>query len=688
VSTAFAYSNPLYLYVNAQCNQTWNNTTSLSTLSNLFAVWSNLQNTTTVNTFNYSYNVLTNYTILNVNYSSNSTVFASNTAVSASSVGIYCSNNFPTVSNNAFAFINSNSVRSTFGCNAATFASNQLSNYRLSSVAIDYSTLTNKPLFDNTNNTLSIGLAVIGSAGLTLAGYDLFNGLGMVLGVFRTVVNATTDLINLASCYSKFTNYVECGIATTRYADGVITMKSNTISNLVLTPWNLTTSCNGYFVPSSLTTSNNNVSITNNLNVGGTFSNVENASVGGLTCTGLSMNNPSTTNIVASTLFTPYLNSNNYMLNVFGQNTGVAYNAGFHGLYSHSNSSQSNYAAFGLWGYGIGYQTFKACRNGKFDICTTSPTATLDVNGTANVSSTPTSATHSNCGNLQSSYILSLTHSNTGNMSIGGTLSCANLTDQTRKVSNTSKLNVWRNGGTDYYLIVVSPNDSVGISAGGLRISGSAGGSFRHNLCQIDCTITNRGGVRYLGDAYGAISEAQKWCDIVVYNSNNVQWQYLLATYQLYLGFDLEISQGDVGLGTVLQEPTATPYYSNLVFNPSNTSLGSVLSNLNLRCETTTMTTTISSNMTVNGSFQRVSATISSNLNVGSNLSVSGTIYPTALSMSTNPLYIQIGNAGIIYANVSVHRTNNRWNCYIWVARWCTWIHSERVKLRHWKKWY
>jgi hypothetical protein len=217
------------------------------------------------------------------------------------------------------------------------------------------------------------------------------------------------------------------------------------------------------------------------------------------------------------------------------------------------------------------------------------------------VATTLTSATHSNSGNLQSSYVLSSTHSNTGNMSVGGTLSCGTLTNQTRKIWNAGKLNVWGSGGSNYYLLATSPNDSAGNSAGGLRISGSVGGFFRDNLCQLDCTITNRVGIRYLSDAYGAILEAQKWCDIVVYNSNNVQWQYLLATYQLFSGFDIEVSQGDFGLGIVLQEPTATPFYSNLVFNTSNTSLGSVLSNLNLRCETATMITTISSNMTVNG---------------------------------------------------------------------------------------
>jgi hypothetical protein len=120
-----------------------------------------------------------------------------------------------------------------------------------------------------------------------------------------------------------------------------------------------------------------------------------------------------------------------------------------------------------------------------------------------------------------------------------------------------------------------------------------------------------------------------------------------------FSGFDLDVSCGDVGIGFVLHEPTATPYYTSLVFNTSNTSLGSVLSNLQYKTETATMMTTISSNTTDNGSFQSVSATVSKNLSIGSNLSVSGTIYPTALSMSTNPLYIQNGNAGITYANVS-----------------------------------
>jgi hypothetical protein len=249
--------------------------------------------------------------------------------------------------------------------------------------------------------------------------------------------------------------------------------------------------------------------------------------------------------------------------------------------------------------------------SGLIGINNNNPQYQLDVNGKANVSSTLTSATHSNSGNLRSSYIQSTTHSNSGNMQIGGTLSLNGTpSGMTRKQWNNVRLGNWNITASNYFLLAKSPNKDARNAAGGLRISGTMGGFF--------------------------VAKAQKWCDVTVYNSNNVQYQYLLSVNNQFSGFDLEVSCGDVDIGFVLQEPTATPFYSNLVFNTSNTSLGSVLSNLQYKTETATMMTTISSNTTVNGSFESVSATISSNLSIGSNLSVSGTIYPTASSMSTS----------------------------------------------------
>jgi hypothetical protein len=140
------------------------------------------------------------------------------------------SNLFPSLCNLSNAFMG-DTAKATFGLNTSVFTSNNLSNYRLTATAIDYSTLTNKALFDSTNNALSVVFAVLGSAGLAFGAYKLFNGSGYVNGIFQTVANATTDFIELASGYQKLTNYIEIGVATTRYADGVITLKSNTTTS-------------------------------------------------------------------------------------------------------------------------------------------------------------------------------------------------------------------------------------------------------------------------------------------------------------------------------------------------------------------------------------------------------------------------------------------------------------------------
>jgi hypothetical protein len=116
--------------------------------------------------------------------------------------------------------------------------------------------------------------------------------------------------------------------------------------------------------------------------VGGTFSNVGNASVASLACTSLTMNNPSTVSGLSTLMYNPFLNSNSYQLHNFGVNTGVNYNAAYHGFFNYSNNSPSNYASLGIWGNSIGTQTFNAMANGNFGIKTTTPGATLEVNGT------------------------------------------------------------------------------------------------------------------------------------------------------------------------------------------------------------------------------------------------------------------------------------------------------------------
>jgi hypothetical protein len=375
VSSNFGQSNVVYNSLNALSNFSISN--NAWTLNNLAA--------------------FSNFSTLNNVWTSNNLVALSNFNTSNY---VWSSNIFGkfSPSNAVYLFVNSNTVRSTFASNIGIFTSNNLSNYRLTATAIDYGTLTNKPSFDSTNNALSVGSAVLGSAGLAFGAYNLFNGLEYVNGIFQSVANATTDFINLASGYQKLTNYIEMGVFTTRYANGCIIMKSNTTFNLVLTPWNLTTSCNGYFVLNSMTTSNSSVSITSNLSVGRTLSNTGNASITGTLTAGattilggLSLtNNMTTISGVSSLLYTPSLNLNSYHLLNVGVNTVSNENTSWHAFSYYSNASPSNYGALGMWGQPFGTASFNAMGNGRFGVCTTTPVATLDINGTGNVSETLT----------------------------------------------------------------------------------------------------------------------------------------------------------------------------------------------------------------------------------------------------------------------------------------------------------
>jgi hypothetical protein len=237
VSTAFAYSNPLYLYVNAHCNQTWSNTTSLSTLSNSFAAWSNLQNTTVVNMSNYTYTALTNTVYSNNLYCSNSTVFSSNTSVAALNVEIYCSNNFSNVftSNTVFAFVNSNT-------NRLIFSSNSLSNYRAKSVSVPWTEVSGKPDFSSDgagNDSLGAAGVSIGSSGLLMSGYNLLDKNGKL-------TNALSDAFGKMTIdptgYFKLNDpgsYIDIGDSTTRVSKDRLLFKTGTFSNMILNPANL-----------------------------------------------------------------------------------------------------------------------------------------------------------------------------------------------------------------------------------------------------------------------------------------------------------------------------------------------------------------------------------------------------------------------------------------------------------------
>ena len=68
--------------------------------------------------------------------------------------------------------------------------------------------------------------------------------------------------------------------------------------------------------------------------------------------------------------------------------------------------STSNYMIMGgMYGYNAGSQTFNACGNGNFGVCTTSPAYTLDVNGTAHTSGVLTASSGIAVGGLNGTFL-------------------------------------------------------------------------------------------------------------------------------------------------------------------------------------------------------------------------------------------------------------------------------------------
>jgi hypothetical protein len=224
------------------------------------------------------------------------------------------------------------------------------------------------------------------------------------------------------------------------------------------------------------------------------------------------------------------------------------------------------------------------------------PAYQLDVNGTANVSGTLTSATHSNSGNLQTSYAQTATLSNTGNLSVGNTLTASVYSGMQRKVWNSQKQNTWGSGGSNFYLLGTFPAAGSGGNASSINITGTVGNWVYNQIAKIDLSIATRNGTGINGTGYGYLTTAQAGMDIVLYNSSNTSFQVFLATYGQFTAYDLEVLCPLSGFQTVLYEPTGTAYTSNLS-TASNSSWVSGMSNLTQKIELATNTTTFSNTL-------------------------------------------------------------------------------------------
>ncbi|GAQ91715.1 hypothetical protein KFL_008380060 [Klebsormidium nitens] len=109
-------------------------------------------------------------------------------------------------------------------------------------------------------------------------------------------------------------------------------------------------------------------------------------SAGGLTCTSSAVSASGTANAVTTTDYAPSLAAGNSVVKYFGV-ANTTNNSAWHLFKNVGAGSTSNYAAFGIQGFGVGTGSFNASANGNFGVCTVNPTYTLDVSGTLRASS-------------------------------------------------------------------------------------------------------------------------------------------------------------------------------------------------------------------------------------------------------------------------------------------------------------
>lgn len=196
--------------------------------------------------------------------------------------------------------------------------------------------------------------------------------------------------------------------------------------------------------------SNGQVGINNqapayNLDVTGTL-----RATGAITCTGLTSSSglgvtSSATGSIGNmtTTFAPSLATGNYFLCDFGT-AQSGNNCGYLGFYNTGGAgSSNNYAAFGMYGYAIGSQTFNACGNGNFGLYTISPAYTLDISGSLRATGAA-SLGNVTCGTLGTQ----------GNTISAGVIGCTGVNPGTTATYDlgTSSL-AWRNAyfsGTHY----------------------------------------------------------------------------------------------------------------------------------------------------------------------------------------------------------------------------------------------
>jgi hypothetical protein len=484
-------------------NNVWtsNNLVALSNFSTSNNVWTSnslvaFSNLSTTNNAWTSNNLisLSNFSTSNF-YNSNLNIYNSNVNNSNSVRGIWASNSVVFGCN--CAVYSSNSLNSLATTATVTVLSNTFSNYRAKSAFVPWTEVSGKPNFSSDgagNDSLGAAGVTIGSAGLLMSGYALLDRNGKLTDALSDAFGKMTIDPTRYFKLNDPGSYIDIGDSTTRVSIDRLLFKTGTFSNMILNPGSLSysnailTLCNQIALTATSISNFTDVSCSTNLTATGIISTTSNIGIGTSTPRyGLKISKP-LPNIglvwgASNKGRIDFLYNSDPIINL-----GACARIEATDDVNHGGHLDFQNRTVGSANSNMNSRLFIKS-SGLVGINNNNPQYQLDVNGTANVSATLTSATHSNSGNLQTSYAQTATLSNSGNLSVGNIPTASVYSGMQRKVWNSQKQNTWGSGGSNFYLLGTFPAAGSGGNASSINITGTVGNWVYNQTAKIDLSI-------------------------------------------------------------------------------------------------------------------------------------------------------------------------------------------------------
>jgi hypothetical protein len=293
------------------------------------------------------------------------------------------------------------------------FSSKYLSNCRILSSLVPWTQISGKPDFSSDgarNDSIGIAGVSIGTAGLLMSGFSLLDKNGKLTNALsdtlRKMTLDPTDYFKLNDPGS----YIHIGDSTTRVSKDRLLFKTGTFSNMILNPANLSYSnaifslCNQIAFTATSISNLTHTSISSNLTVSGSISTNSNIGVGTTTQRyGLEINK------ALPTIGLNWGPSNKGRID-FDYSTDPVLGSGACARIEVSDDvNYSGHMDFQTRVPGSATSNLPSRlfikSSGLIGVNNSTPLYNLDIVGSANVSTTLTSATHSNSGNFQTNTL-------------------------------------------------------------------------------------------------------------------------------------------------------------------------------------------------------------------------------------------------------------------------------------------